>query len=129
MGATRDIALNELPIRGISVNPASTGSAAITVVPSDSGIVFVNKFATTTVYTLPAATDCAGKWFWFFNAQSTATIQITSGTAAVLVGGDHANYDNVIDSDYAGASLLVFGDGSYFYYIDFGSGASWTPQT
>jgi len=117
MGATRDLAMTEMPMRGISINPESGGSAAITVVPSDSGLVFVNKYTTNTVYTLPTATLCKGKYFWFFNAQATATIALTGGTADVMIGADDTAADTITDNNAIGNWAFVIGDGTNFYVI------------
>jgi hypothetical protein len=113
MGATRDIALNELPIRGISINPASTGGAAITVVPSDSGTLFINKYAATTTYTLPAVADGAGKWFWFFGG--IANNIVVYGPAATTVYGPAALGRTFTGTGAIGIACMVVGDGDYYY--------------
>ena len=129
MGATRDVALTELPISGISINAASGGAAAVAVVPSDSGVIFVNKYVTDhTTYTLPDVEDGKGKWFWFFNAQTTKTIIVTAGAdTAIMVCTGHANYDKMTDSHYIGASGFVFGDGDKYYFVEIAP--TWTAGT
>jgi len=112
MGADRDIALSELPIRGISINTLTGADADITVVPSDSGILFVNKYTTETTYTLPAVADGAGKWFWFFNGQTSAEIKI-KGTTACIVGDATDQY--ATGSADTGTCAFVIGDGTYYY--------------
>ncbi len=123
MGAARDVALNELNLRGISINPvaASGGSGAVTVVPSDSGIIFINKYVTgTTTYTLPAVADCAGKWFHFYNAQTSYALIIDLNTADtdVLIGNDITNGDSVTTAAETGETFWIVGDGSYFYVFE-----------
>jgi hypothetical protein len=132
MGATRDVALNELPIRGISFNPiaASGGTGAITLVPSDSGVIFVNKYVTgATTYTLPAVADCEGKWLWFFNAQTAYAIVVTCATAdlGLMVGGGYQTYDKQTSAAEIGACGMVFSDGDYFYF--YAIAHTWTAGT
>ena len=123
MGATRDVALTELPMRGISVNTLAGADSSITVVPSDSGILFVNKYTTETTYTLPAVADGAGKWFWFFNGQGSAAIKVAATTAIVL-GIDSATGTVITSGSNTSDSCLVVGDGTnYFAFILDGS---WT---
>jgi hypothetical protein len=113
MGATRDVPLIGLPIRGISVNTLAGATAAITVVPSDSGVMFVNKYTSATTYTLPAVADGKGKCFIFYNSQTSAAIKLAISTAAII-GGDTTN--KVATSDaVTGSCAMVIGDGSYYY--------------
>lgn len=123
MGATRDIALNELPIRGLSINPASDGSAAITVVASDSGTMFINKFGTETEYTLPAVADGKGKMFWFFNAQTSTAVLVTA-TTAIIMGVNSTTGTTLTDGSNIGDCCLVIGDGTN--YFGFVLSGSWT---
>ena len=126
MGATRDIALNELPMRGISVNPvaASGGVAAITIVPSDSGIVFANKYVTGAVtYTLPAVSLGAGKMFWFISAQGTVAENIAATTACIM-GIDGTTGTTLTNDSDEGACMCIFGDGTNWFAIPIG--ATWT---
>ena len=118
MGATRDIALNELPIRGLSINADAAGQS-VAVAASDSGIIFINKEdAGLVTYTLPAVADCAGKWFWFYNAQTAADLKILGGTADVFIGGG-AEAGDFMDTNasYTGDAAIVFGDGTYYYLL------------
>ena len=118
VAGARNIALNELNLRGISVNDATNGSATINIVASDSGIVFINKFATNTTYNLPAVASGAGKWFWFFDGQATNTSAITSPTANTLVSVNAAANTTVTSSAGAGQCGIIMGDGSYYYFFE-----------
>ena len=117
MGATRNVALNELPMRGISVNPASGGSAAIAVIPSDSGVLFVNLFLTATTYTLPAVADGKGKAFWFYNGQASTAIKVKALSNIIM--GVNSPTGTVITSGAANISdsCVVFCDGTNYYAI------------
>ena len=86
---------------------------------SDSGCIFINKEdAGTVTYTLPAVADSKGKWYWFYNAQTSAAIAITSGTASVFMGSDGATSSTMTTStDAIGDSAIVICDGSYYYLI------------
>lgn len=114
---TRNVALTELPMRGISVNTLAGTDADITVVPSDSGILFVNKYTSATKYTLPAVTEGAGKWFWFFNAHGSAATKVACATA-IIVGKDSATGKVLTDGSTIGDACLVIGDGTnYFAFV------------
>lgn len=124
MGATRDIALNELAFRGISINAASGGSASVTVVASDSGVVFVNKYASATTYTLPAVADCAGKWFWFFNVGAAGMIIASAGSLDDIFADGNASADTVTystSSHMIGSACLVIGDGTNWHAMNIGA--------
>ncbi len=113
MGAARDVALNSLPFRGISINAESASNVvAITVIPSDSGILFINKEESGTVtYTLPAVADGKGKIFWFYEGYNVA-IKVKILTANIV--GDATN--KVASGDGTlGTCCFVVGDGSYYY--------------
>jgi len=117
MGATRDVALSEQSWRGISINDATSGSAAVTVVPSDSGVLFVNQYASATTYTLPTVALAKGKWFSFFN-QGAAGMVITGASTDVMVGLNGAAYDTVTFSTSSymiGACCDVFCDGTNYF--------------
>ena len=118
MGAYRNVALSEMNFRGISVNPASGGSTAITVVASDSGVIFINKFATNATYTLPAVASGAGKMFMFYDGQATNTTAITSPTASTLVSVNSATNTTVTSSAGAGQCGIIIGDGSLYYFVE-----------
>ncbi len=120
MGAYRNVALSELPIRGISINDvaASDGAATVAVVASDSGVVFVNKYITAdTVYTLPAVADAKGKMFWFFNAQSTKNLNINGPANTIMINNDAAA-DNVTSAAYVGEAGFVICDGEFYYFFE-----------
>jgi len=128
MAADRDlVALVGAPFRGVSLN-ASTDSGAVTVVASDSGILFVNEYAGTTTYTLPTVSLCKGKWFGFY-ANVANNIAITGGTTDVLTGG---NTSAVVDADtvtltgVVGGWGIIIGDGTHFIFLA-GTG-TWTAS-
>lgn len=121
MGATRDVALNELPIRGISHN-ATTASGAVTVVASDSGVIFINKYAGTTTYTLPAVADGKGKIFYFYGA--VANNVVVYGPAASTIYGNAALGRTFTGTGAIGIGCMVVGDGTYYYA--FALGGTWT---
>lgn len=113
MGAARDVALITLPFRGISIN-AHTASevVAVTVIPSDSGILFINKETSGTVtYTLPAVALGKGKIFWFYEGHATA-IKVAIATAHIV--GDATNKVATGDGTL-GTCCFVVGDGDYYY--------------
>lgn len=123
----RDVAMNELPIRGICVEP-TTGSGAVTVYASDSGIVFINKYATgNTTYTLPAVAAFKGKWAWFFNAQTSYAIVVAGGTDEKMIADEQTAYDKVTCAAEIGECGLVIGDGSNYYF--FAMHGTWTAGT
>jgi len=118
MSATRDVALNELPIRGMSINATDSSTNAFTLVPSDSGIIFINKDATATTYTLPAVASAAGKMFWFYN-QGAAGMAITapSGTLVALNNAAATTATFSTSAHMIGAAAMVVCDGtSYFFF-------------
>ncbi len=120
MGATRDIALNELPIRGISINAESANTTTINVVASDSGIIFVNKETSGVVtYVLPAVADGAGKMWWFYNGQTAYNI-VVKAPSNIFIGANTTSSTNMTTSgNLTGDSAIVFGDGTYYYLIEF----------
>ena len=133
MGTTRaqghrNIALNELAFRGISINHASDNTAAVTVYASDSGILFINKFASTTTYTLPAVADCKGKVFYFM-AYSAVSIVIQGATAVIVGGTASAGVVGlkVTSTAAIGAWAKVIGDGTN--YFCFAGTGTWTYST
>ena len=125
----RDVALNELAFRGIAINDATANAATVQVYASDSGILFINKFASTTTYTLPAVADCAGKIFYFM-AYSAVSIVI-AGTTAVMVGGTAGTPGvvglKVTSTAAIGAWAEIIGDGTNYYCFP-GTG-TWTYST
>lgn len=112
MGATRDIALTDLPLRGISINPA-TADGSVTVVASDSGVVFVNKYAGTTTYTLPAVAAGKGKIFWFYDAVGEDLV--VYGPAASTIFGPDLEGRTLTGTGDVGICCLVVGDGTDYY--------------
>jgi len=112
----RDVALNELPFRGIALNDATDNTNTVQVYASDSGILFINKFVDTVVYTLPAIADGAGKMFWFYTGINQI-ITITSPTATTLFSVGALGTSTSCDAAYGG-SCMVVGDGSYYYMFE-----------
>ena len=121
----RDIALNELAFRGIAINDATNNTAAVTVYASDSGILFINKFASTTTYTLPAVADCAGKVFYFYSY--VANNLVIDGTTSVIVGGNTSAgvAGNLVTlTGVIGGWGFIIGDGTNYFFFP-GTG-TWT---
>ena len=114
----RVVHVNELPLRGISTQE-TTGDGSITIVPSDSGVMFVNKYTTgTTTYTLPTPAAAKGKWFWFYQAQGSADLKITSGTVNLFIGGGSETADYMdTNAQNEGDAAIVVSDGTYFYLL------------
>jgi len=124
MGAARNVALNELNFRGINLNPVNTNT--VTLVPSDSGVIFINKnTGGDTNYVLPAVADSAGKMLWFFNGKTTKNIVITAPTNTLI--GDDVTAGNTCttDANNAGAGAFCICDGTNWFMFDVGSSA-WT---
>lgn len=122
MGATRNTALNELNLRGISVNPAA-GTNVINIVPSDSGVMFINKNNTAnTNYVLPTTiADGDGKMWWFLNATSEAGFVITAPTNTLVANNTVIKNAATTGANTVGCSAIVVGDGSKYYLFEMGS--------
>ena len=116
MGATRDVALTELPIRGISINTLAGADATHKLVGSDSGVMFINYYNSTTTYNLPAVADGKGKMFWFFGA--VANDIVVYGPAASTVYGDGAIGRTLTGTGEIGLSCMVIGDGTVYYAFE-----------
>ncbi len=109
------LGVTNIHLRGISINPVTTGDAAITLVASDSGIMCVNKLASTTTYTLPACSLGAGKFFRFYCGVAN-NIVVTSPTAATLYGPAALGITCTL-TGAIGSCMDVIGDGTYWYII------------
>ena len=109
------------PILGVERNE-TTDSAATTVVAADSGTIFVNKYAGTTTYTMPAVADAKGKVFWFFGA--VAQNIVVYGPAASTVYGSAALGRTFTGTGAIGIGAMVVCDGTYYYA--FAMGGTWT---
>ena len=120
MAITRSVALNELPVRGLHVNAAT---AAYTIVPSDSGIVLFNDYATATTYTLPAVADAAGKLFWIVNGESAVATVISAPTACIK--GPQAAVCTTLTSKAIGDHCILTCDGTNYFVVSMGF-AVWT---
>jgi len=120
----RDVALNELAFRGIAINDATANTAAVQVYASDSGIFFVNKFASATTYTLPAVAEGAGKWFWFFNVGAAGMIIASYGSLDDIIAVNDIAADTVTYATanlMIGSACLVIGDGTNWYAMNIGA--------
>lgn len=133
MGTTRvqgqrDVALNELAFRGIAINDATANTDEVAVYASDSGILFINKYAGTTTYTLPAVADCKGKIFHFMSY--VANNLVILGTTAVIVGGNASAGViglKVTLGGVIGGHGYIIGDGTNYYF--FAGTGTWTYST
>lgn len=117
---TRNVALNEMNMRGISINADTTANiVTIAVAASDSGIIFINKEVNADVtYNLPVVADGKGKFWYFYNGQTTNNIIVNSGTQNVFVGNDSAVRNKfTANSGLIGDAAMVFGDGDFYYLI------------
>jgi len=113
----RDVALTELPMRGIIVNAEADNDVAITVYPSDSGILFINKESSATVeYTLPAVADATGKWFWFFTAVAKK-IKVTA-PASTMYCAETTLQTSIFSAEAIGEAGMCICDGSYYYFFE-----------
>ena len=116
---TRTVALTELPIRGSSTNEDADNVTAISVVASDSGLLFINKETSGTVtYTLPTLALAAGKWFWFMNAQTSFALAITGGTASKIVYSNSTTASTVTCATQAGECGMIYCDGVNYYFFE-----------
>lgn len=114
----RDVAQVGLPFRGIAINDASANTAAVAVYASDSGILFINKYAGTTTYTLPAVEDCKGKIFYFFSYVAQDLVIQTASGDDLLVGGDTSAGivgDKLTGGGAIGIWCVILGDGTNYY--------------
>ncbi len=125
MGATRDIGLNDLPVRGAVINPSTSTTNSFTLVPSDSGCIFINKDATATNYTLPAVADASGKWFWFYNVGAGGmVITAPSGTLVGFNDASNTTASYATGSQMIGTACMVFCDGTNYILFDLSAGAA-----
>ena len=116
MGAHRNVALTELPIRGISINADAAGQT-VNIVASDSGVIFINKEdAGTVTYNLPAVADAAGKMFWFFDAQNLQSMLINA-PADTLFCQNNLAADNITSTAQCGCCGFVICDGTSYYFF------------
>ena len=122
----RDVALNETNFRGVSIN---TDETAITLVPSDSGIMFLQNSASTTTYTLPSVADGKGKMFIFCNINTADKTVITSTTALIKGCVTAGAACTVLTSAGMGDFLMLIGDGSYWYAVAGFAVTPWTVTT
>ncbi len=124
----RDVALTSLPFRGVAINDNTNNTTSVTVYASDSGILFVNKKAGTTTYTLPAVADGKGKVFYFFSY--VANNLVIAGASSILVGGTSGAGlvgATVTLTAVIGGWAAVMGDGTnYFVFPGVGT---WTYST
>ncbi len=120
MGASRNVATTDVPMRGISVNPDDGDVTTINVVPSDSGVMFMNKeTGGATTYNLPAVADAKGKIFWFFNAQTSKNIVINAPANTMFMADDIAASSATATGEACGDCGFVVCDGSSYYFLEF----------
>ena len=93
---------------------SSTTATGTTVTEDDSGTLFVNLSTSAHVYTLPAVANGKGKSWLFFNGDGTSTIAVAS-TAANLKIDDLTGTTCTSTTTGIGDSILVIGDGTYYY--------------
>jgi hypothetical protein len=119
------VVLSDIPThRGLSINPDTGGETAITVVPADSGMVFVTEHTHATTYTLPTVALAKGKMFWFYNcgtAGGTSTLAVTS-PAADMFANDATGTTNTIDATF-GWCMVCSNGTNYFCFEGHGT---WT---
>lgn len=117
MGATRDVALTDLPFRGIVINTHTAAATSIDVEASDSGVLFINKFSTggTTTYVLPSLAEGTGKVFWFLNGQSTRHIAVTAPSDCMM--GSGSTYTTLTTSSSSGDNGFCVCDGDNYYFF------------
>jgi len=121
MGATRNTALSEQNLRGISVNPTA-GTNTINIVASDSGIMFINKNNTAnTNYVLPAVAASDGKMYWFLNGTTSAGFVITAPTNTLVMNNAVNANSATTGANTIGLGAVVVGDGSKYYLFELGS--------
>ncbi len=119
MGGTMDVVVNTLPFRGSVIIASTSTTNAFTLVPSDSGLLFINKDATATTYPLPAVADSSGKWFWFYNVGAGGmVITAPSGTLVAVnnAAGTTATFST--GSHMIGAAAMVFCDGTNYLFFN-----------
>ena len=126
----RDVAQVGLPFRGIAINDNTNNTTAVTVYASDSGILFINKKAGTTTYTLPAVEDCEGKVFFFMSYVANDLVIQTASGDDVLVGGSASAGiigDKLTGGGTIGIWCAIIGDGTNYFALP-GTG-TWTYAT
>ena len=126
----RDVALVGLPFRGIAINDNTNNTTSVTVYASDSGILFINKKAGTTTYTLPAVEDCEGKVFFFMSYVANDLVIQTASGDDVLVGGSASAGiigDKLTGGGTIGIWCAIIGDGTNYFALP-GTG-TWTYAT
>ena len=126
----RDVAQIGLPFRGIAINDNTNNTTSVTVYASDSGILFINKKAGTTTYTLPAVEDCEGKIFFFFSYVANDLVIQTATGDDLLVGGETTPGivgDTLTGTGAIGIWCAIIGDGTNYFAIP-GTG-TWTYAT
>jgi len=125
MAVSRTVALSEMNWRGLHVN---TDTSAYTLEAADSGIIFIQNYATATTYTLPAVALGKGKMFMFLNA-NTATSTVITSTTALIIGTTTAGAaKTTLTSVAVGDAAIIVGDGTNWFFISMNATA-WTITT
>lgn len=122
VGITRDLVLTEWAFRGIHINTATT---SYDLVPSDSGIMFIQDFTSATTYNLPAVALGKGKIFFFLNSETATSTVISASTACIK--GVNAAAKTVLTSAAVGDWAMVVGDGTNYFF--FSAAGAWTITT
>ena len=119
MGAYRNVALSELNLRGISINAEAGNTTSISVVASDSGVMFINyETGGDVTYHLPAVADAAGKMFWFYDTVATNNIIITAPTNTMMNVNAAIN-TTITGANAAGQNVIILCDGATYYAMEF----------
>lgn len=122
------VLLGEVPLIRAFVRSATTDTAT-TVTPDDSGSMFVNLSTTGNhTYTLSGGVAAfKGKWFIFFNAQTSYATIVTDGDSGDdIMCGDDTGADTVTGSAVTGDWMMITSDGTYFY--GFKGYGTWTAS-
>lgn len=88
------------------IHQTRTLTAAATLEPVDSGVIFLNNSGTFTV-TLPPAAVSAGVWFQFVKVSSAAAAVTLDGNASETINGSTTFAS--IDAQYDAATIVCNG--------------------
>ena len=122
---TRTVALNEMNFRGLSIN---TGETSLAVAASDSGVIFIQNYASACTYTLPSVAAGKGKMFIFVNANTATSTVIEAGSALIVGTTTAGDPKQTLTSVAVGDAAIVYGDGTNWFWVNLAIGA-WTITT
>lgn len=119
------------PIFRAIVRSATTDTAT-TVTEDDSGTMFINLSTTGAhTYTLPSVANGAGKYWWFFNGQTSYAFVISDPDSAdSIMANDDTSADTLTSPAEVGSWALVIGDGTDYFALVGGGETdmpTWTP--